>query len=180
MTKIEHDFEWNDRLQDLVDGDLSPEEHAAIEAHVESCAVCANQLAALRALDAELREATPRLALDAAFDERLFARIDSADEARLAKERQRLKDELESDLANLTREWRRTLAIIVPSVLAGIALAFGLAEYFGTAEWMQSLTAQSAGEIGTANAAYLHIVLTSAFGAAVGYTVARWLAPEPG
>ncbi len=176
--KIDHELEWSDRLQDMVDGALAPEEHAIVQAHLESCSSCREQLTTLRAIDAELSEVTPRLALDARFDERLLAQIDSADEARLATERKRIQAELESDLARLAKEWRRTLAIIVPGVLAGIALAFGLAEYFETAEWMRSLTAQSAGEIGGANATYLHIVLTSALGGAIGYIVARWLVAE--
>lgn len=175
MKPIDHELEWSDRLQDLVDGELTPLEHATVEAHLQSCSSCKAQLEALRTLDAELSDAMPSVALDPRFDERLLGHIDSADEARLAAERKRIQAELESDLARLAKEWRRTLAIIVPGVLAGIALAFGLAEYFDTAEWMRSLTAQSAGEIGSANATYLHVVLTSALGGAIGYIVARWL-----
>lgn len=178
MTNMAHELEWSDRLQDWLDGALAPDEQGSVESHLATCASCREHLDALRALDTELSEATPRLSLDASFDARVFAQIASADEARLAADRRRLQAELESDLARLAKQWRRTLAIIAPGVLAGIALAFGLAEYFDTAEWMRSLTAQSAGEIGIVNATHLHMLLTSAVGAAIGYLVARWLARE--
>lgn len=176
MTMDAHDLEWNDRLQDWLDGDLAPDEATQVEAHVDTCDACQAQLAALKEMDQALIAAAPRLKLDESFDARLFAQISSEDEARRAAARERVQQELEAGLASLARDWRRTLAIVIPGVLAGIALAFGLAEYFGTAEWVQSLTARGAGEIGTLNASHLHAIATSAIGAATGYLVARWLA----
>lgn len=175
MTTSDHDLDWNERLQDWLDGDLAAGEQAQVEAHVDSCNACQEQLAALKAVDEALVAAAPRLTLDEDFDARLFAQISSDDEARRAAARERVQQELEAGLTRLARDWRRTLAIIIPGVLAGIALAFGLAEYFDTAEWVQSMTARSAGEIGMLNAMHLHALLTSAIGAATGYLVARWL-----
>ncbi|NLG77159.1 MAG: hypothetical protein GX535_13065 [Xanthomonadaceae bacterium] len=178
MTAADHDLEWNDRLQDWLDGDLAADERTAVEAHVGACDACKEQLALLRTLDASLVAALPRLALDESFDARLFERISSVDEARRAADRARVRQELEADLTKLARDWRHTLAIVIPSVLAGIALAFGLAAYFDTAEWAQTLTARGAGEIGAINATHLHLLLTSAIGAATGYVIARWLTPS--
>lgn len=176
MTTRDHDLEWSERLQDWLDGELAPDERAFVEAHTESCDACRKHLAALSALDGALAAAAPRMSLDESFDARLFAHIASDDEARRAAAREQLQQEIEAGFAKLARDWRRTLGLIIPSVLAGIALAFGLAAYFGTAEWVQSMTAQSAGEIGVLNAMHLHVLLTSAIGAATGYVVARWLA----
>lgn len=176
MTTSDHDLEWGERLQDWLDGDLAPEEQAQLEAHLDTCAECQSQLEALKAVDEALVAAAPRLKLDESFDARLFAEISSDDEARRAAARERVQKELEAGLTSLARDWRRTLAIIIPGVLAGIALAFGLAEYFGTADWVQSITARGAGEIGALNASYVHAIATSAIGAATGYLVAKWLA----
>lgn len=175
MTTRDHDLEWSERLQDWLDGDLAPDERAVVEAHADSCDTCREQLAALRALDDALAAAASHPSLDERFDARLFAHIASDDEARRAAAREQLQQEIEAGLAKLARDWRRTLGLIIPSVLAGIALAFGLATYFDTAEWVQSMTAQSSGEIGTLNAMHLHLLLTSAIGAATGYVIARWL-----
>ena len=178
MTTADHDLEWNDRLQDWLDGDLAADERAAVEAHLSACDACKEQLALLRTLDASLIAAAPRLSLDESFDARLFERISSVDETRRAADRERVRQELEADLTKLARDWRHTLAIVLPSVLAGIVLAFGLAAYFDTAEWMQAFTARSAGEIGVLNATHLHLLLTSAVGAVTGYVIARWLTPS--
>lgn len=175
MTTSEHDLDWNEQLQDWLDGELTAEERSRVEAHIQSCAECQEQVAALKSLDDALTAAAPRLSLDREFDARLFAQIESDDEARRAAARERVKKELEAGLTNLARDWRRTLATIIPSVLAGVAIAFGLAAYFDTAEWVQSIMAQSAGEIGTQNATYLHTIITSAIGAATGYVIARWV-----
>jgi anti-sigma factor RsiW len=177
MTTSNHDLDWNEQLQDWLDGELTHEERARVEAHIESCPSCQQQLAVLKSLDDALVHAAPRLSLDQDFDARLFAQIESDDEARRAAARERVRQELEQGLTKLTRDWRRTLATIIPSVLAGVAIAFGLAEYFDTAAWARSMMAESAGEIGAINAMHLHTILTSAIGAATGYVIARWLTP---
>ena len=44
-----HD-EWNDRLSEYIDGELTPSEHRALEAHLSGCEGCRTDLASLRAV----------------------------------------------------------------------------------------------------------------------------------
>jgi anti-sigma factor RsiW len=173
----EHDFDWNDRLQDWLDGELDPGEQARFDAHLAGCARCTGGLARLQALDLSLRSAAPPPTLDSAFDAKLFAEIDKIDEARRAAARERVQAEIQTELKLLTQNWRRTLGLIVPGVIAGIALAFALAGYFDTAEWTRELATKTAGEIGPSTASFIHMLMTSVVGAAIGYVVARWLTP---
>lgn len=174
----EHDLEWSERLQDWLDGELAPSEQAAFDAHLATCERCQTQLRKLESLDAALRTAAPPVSLDSSFDARLFAQIDEIDEARRAAARQRVQAEIQAELQVLARNWRRTLATIIPGIIAGIALAFAFASYFETADWVRALAERGAGEIGRANAMFIHALLTSAVGGAIGYAVARWMAPN--
>lgn len=174
----QHDLEWTERLQDWLDGELAPSESAELDAHLASCERCQTQLRELESLDAALRSAAPPVALDSSFDARLLAQIDEIDEARRAAARQRIQTEVQAELQLLARNWRRTLATIIPGIIAGIALAFALASYFETADWVRALAERSAGEIGRTNALFLHALLTSAIGGAIGYVVARWMTPN--
>lgn len=174
-THNEHEFQWHSRLQDWLDGALAADEQVAVDAHLETCHACREQLRTLRTLDTALQEAAPQLSLGAGFDARVFAQIDAENHAQRAFERARVQAEIEAQLAQLARDWRRTLGVLIPGVLAGIALAFGFAAYFETADWVRELTAHSTGEIGVANATFLHALLTSGVGAGIGYAVANWL-----
>lgn len=49
--------EWSERISALVDGEATPVERAAVEAHVERCAACADALAGYRDLGEALRGA---------------------------------------------------------------------------------------------------------------------------
>ena len=178
MSNPEHDLEWNDRLQDWLDGESTERERALAESHVASCESCQQKLREFETLDAALKDVSPKLALDAAFDARLFAKIDEASEAQRLQARARAQAEFQAEIHALTRNWRRTLTTILPSVLAGIAIALSLATYFDTTEWTQQLAAQSAGEIKGVDASFIKLLLTSTIGAAIGYVVARWMTAE--
>lgn len=54
-----------ERLPELVHGRLAPGEAARVDAHVAACAACAAELALLRRLSAQIRAATPPLAVEA-------------------------------------------------------------------------------------------------------------------
>lgn len=178
MSSRDHDLEWNERLQDWLDGELDDREHGLTESHLRSCESCQQRLHDLEALDAALIEASPTLTLDASFDARLFERIDEASEVRRAEARARAQAQFQAEIHALSRNWRRTLTTILPSVLAGIAFALGLAMYLDTAEWTQRLAAEGAGEMKGVDASFIHLLFTATLGAAIGYVVARWIAAE--
>jgi anti-sigma factor RsiW len=171
-----HDIEWNDRLQDWLDGDLDAADAAALQAHMAGCAACRARADELQALDRSLRSAAPRLALDDAFDAELFAQIDAVDESKRAEARQRIEQELQQNLQALARGWRRALLFIIPGVIAGVALAFALTWWMNDAGVMRALIAQSAVEFGPGNSGQVQLIATTLLGAALGGLIARWLA----
>jgi anti-sigma factor RsiW len=174
-SQLEHTFDWNDRLQDWVDGDVEPAEAAAIEAHVAGCDLCRAQLHELQRIDAALRKAVPHLALDESFDTRLFARIGEIDEARRAAARRRVEQELKEQMQALRSGWTRTLAAVIPGAVAGVALAFALTAYVFSADIAQPLI-ENAETMMRGDSGTVQIALTTLFGAAIGAGVARWLA----
>ena len=171
----EHELAWNDRLQDWLDGDLTAADAVALQAHLADCAMCRARAAELRELDFNLASAAPHLALDAAFDAKLFAQIDAIDETQRAEARRRVEQELQQNLQALARGWRRALLFIVPGAVAGLALAFGLASWLSDASVMQQLVSESA-RLGSGNSGQVHLIVTTVLGAGVGAMIARWLA----
>jgi anti-sigma factor RsiW len=173
----EHDQQWQGLLHDWLDDALEPDERERLAAHLEQCEECAALLDELTALDRELRTQLRPVALDARFDARLFAQIDTESEASRLAARQRAQAEIAQELQTLTRHWRRTLATLIPGIIAGIALAFAGVNYFA-AEWSAQLD-PGATALGMQSAALLKSLLTAGIGACIGYAVARWLAPTP-
>ena len=171
----EHLLAWNDRLQDWLDGDLSAADSAALQAHMADCEMCRARADELRELDFNLASANPRLALDAAFDAKLLAQIGAIDDSKRAEARQRVEQELQQNLQALARGWRRALLFMVPGVVAGIALAFGLTSWLSDASVMQTLVTESA-KLGEGNSGLVHLAVTTVVGAGVGGMLARWLA----
>ena len=102
----QHALEWNDRLQDWLDGDLADADIAVFTAHLADCPLCQQQLADFEQLENTLQAQSPRLSLDEAFDARLFAQIDAMDETQRAAARQKIEQELQNDLRELTRSWQ--------------------------------------------------------------------------
>ncbi len=175
-SALEHQLEWNDRLQDWLDGDQSPADAAALQAHLADCAMCRARAAELRELDSQLRNAAPRLALDDSFDAKLLAQIDAIDDSQRAEARRRMEQELQQNLQALARGWRRALLFVVPGVIAGVALALGLAWWLADADLMRTLVAQSAAEFGSNNSGQVRLIVMTLLGAGVGGVIARWLA----
>jgi anti-sigma factor RsiW len=172
----EHHLEWNDRLQDWLDGEADAVEGPLIEAHLAGCEICQERLTEFEHLEDELRTVTPALSLDESFDARLFSQIESVDEARRAAARQRLEQELQNNLQALSRSWRRSLAFVVPGIVAGIALAFALVSYFDASGLTGKLVAEGASEFGRNSASWVHMALTAGLGASIGGIMAGWLA----
>ena len=171
-----HDIQWNDRLQDWLDGDLDAADAAALQAHMADCAACRARADELQALDRDLRNANPRLALDDSFDAKIFAQLDAIDETKRAEARRRLEQELQQNLQALARGWRRALLFVVPGVIAGVALAFALAWWLDTGGVMRTLIVQSAAEFGTDNSGQVRLIVMTVLGAGLGGMIARWLA----
>jgi anti-sigma factor RsiW len=171
-----HDIEWNDRLQDWLDGDLDAAETAALQAHIGGCAACRARADELQALDRELRSAAPRIALDDSFDAKIFAQLDEIDDAKRAETRRRLEQELQQNLHALARGWRRALLFVVPGVIAGVALAFALAYWLDTGGVMRTLIVESAAEFGTDKSGQVRLIVMTVLGAGLGGLIARWLA----
>jgi anti-sigma factor RsiW len=171
-----HDIQWNDRLQDWLDGDLDAADTAALQAHMADCAACRARADELQTLDRNLRSAAPRLALDDSFDAKIFAQLDAIDETKRADARRRLEQELQQNLHALARGWRRALFFVVPGVIAGVALAFALAWWLDTGGVMRTLIVQSAAEFGTDNSGQVRLIVMTVLGAGLGGMIARWLA----
>jgi anti-sigma factor RsiW len=182
----DHDALWSDRLLAWVDGDLDAADAAQFEAHRAGCALCERQLRDLAQLDVSLRAALPPIALDESFDKRLFARIDTLDENQRTAARQRAEQEFQQNLQGLARGWKRTLGLVIPGVICGIALAFAVTGWFhgvgvtqnlvveGTRSVMgiDGMSTASSGDMAT----LLRLALTTVLGAGIGTLVARWLA----
>lgn len=169
----EHTLAWIDRLQDWLDGDAAPADGAAFEAHLAGCEICQAQLNEFEGLDEQLQAAVPPIALNETFDRRLFAQIDTIDEAKRTATRQRVEQEFQDNLHALSRSWRRMLAFVIPGAVAGIAVAFALAGILST-EVTHELIASS--DSVARNPELVNIALTTLLGAAMGGGVARWLA----
>ena len=172
----EHHLEWNDRLQDWLDGDVDAADAAALQAHMVDCALCRARAEELQQLDASLRSAAFCLALDDAFDAKILAELEVIDEAKRAEARRRIEQELQQNLQALAHGWRRALLFIVPGVVAGVALALALGWWLADASVMRTLIVQSAAEFGSDNSGQVRLIVMSLLGASLGAVVARWLA----
>lgn len=172
----EHSSQWNDRLQDWLDGELNDADSAAFEAHLSSCRECQQTMAALEELDTALTAAAPPLELNATFDRALFARIDAIDDSKRAEARRRAEQEWQQQMQALSRNWRRTLAFVIPGIVAGIVLAFALMTWLDSSGVTNNLVAQGAAEFGGRSIDFLRIGITATIGAALGMLVAPWLA----
>jgi anti-sigma factor RsiW len=176
MTGYErHLHEWGDRLQDWLDGELAPAARAAFAAHLSACEICREYVGRFEQLDARLTAALPSLALDASFDARLMARIAANDEQLRATKRRALERQIENERLALARGWRRSLVTVVPSVIAGIAVAFSLSAYVGDLQIVRTLITDSAAGLGQNAPTLIKLAVTSITGAGIGLTIARWL-----
>lgn len=172
-----HDHsQWDDSLQDWLDGALNGADSAAFEAHLAHCGRCQQNLGDFEELDTALIDAAPPLELDATFDKRLFAQIDAIDESKRLEARRRLEQEWQQQMQTLTRNWRRTLAFVIPGIIGGMVLAMALVSWLDSSGITNNLVAQGAAELGGRSIDYLRLGITAVVGAAFGMLVAPWLA----
>lgn len=175
-TVPSHSEEWDARLQDWLDGELNTAESAVFEAHLAGCGECQQTFEALQKLDEALVEASPPMELNQQFDQRLFAQIEAFDETKRIEARRRLEQEWQQQMQALSRNWRRTLAFVIPGVIAGIAFAFAVLAWLDSTGITSNLVAQGSAELGSGSTDLLRVGLTAFIGAALGLGVAPWLA----
>lgn len=176
MNEFEqHDSTWNDRLQDLLDGDVDATERGAIESHLATCARCRTHYAQFKRLDVTLsaRLATP--GLDASFDHQVFARIEALDAEARDQALRQADRELQQNLQALARGWRRGLVFIFGGVVAGIALAFAFTAWADSAGIAEKLLGAT-GNLALMPADTLHALVTAVIGAGIGGGISKWLA----
>jgi anti-sigma factor RsiW len=171
MNEREHHLEWNDRLQDWLDG----EPDASFEAHLAGCELCQAQLESLQALDQALQRELPALSPTESFDARLFEKIDAIDENQRLAAREQAERELRENLQALRRGWRRTLAFVIPGIIAGIAIAFAFTLWLDDSGVARTVALEGAHELGSNQAGTIQMALTALLGAGIGLAVARWL-----
>jgi anti-sigma factor RsiW len=175
MSEIEqHDLEWNDRLQDLLDGDVAGPDRAVLETHVAGCARCRAQFAKLKKMDALLHARIDEPVLSPAFDQQVYARINALDTQARDRARRRIDRELQENLELLSQGRRRGLLSMLGGAVAGVALAFALitwADQTGIA----NAVVGAASRVGAGQPGVLHTLVTIVIGATIGAAVSRWL-----
>jgi anti-sigma factor RsiW len=119
-------LDWDERLQDWIDGDRDPSASAALEAHIAGCARCLARRSAFRAVDSALSRGVPRQALSADFDRVLLERIDRIPVSDRAAARARLEQAWQAELGAFSRQWRAALRSMILNALlaAGLLAAF--------------------------------------------------------
>jgi anti-sigma factor RsiW len=174
MSEIEqHDNDWNDRLQDLLDGDVVGAARVALETHVASCARCRIRFARLKKLDTQLQSRIAAPSLSHGFDQQVFARINAHDAQARERARRRIDRELQDNLATLAQGWRRGLISVIGGAVAGMALALALITWTDQTGIANAVV--GAASIGTGYSGLLHTLITIAIGAVIGGAVSRWL-----
>jgi anti-sigma factor RsiW len=175
MSEIEqHDLEWNDRLQDLLDGDVEGPDRATLEAHVASCARCRAQFAKLKKLDALLHARIDEPHLSPSFDQQVYARINALDTRARDRARRRIDRELQENLETLAQFRRRGLLSMLGGAVAGVALAFALITW-ADQTGITNAVVGAASRAGAGQPGILHTLLTIVIGATIGAAVSRLL-----
>lgn len=176
MSDIEHhDFEWNDRLQDLIDGDAVGSARAATEAHIASCKRCRSQFTQLKKLDALLQSSVERPGPGASFDNQVFARIAAFDAQGRETARRRVDRELKDNLERLAHDSRRRLVGVVGGATAGAALVVALMGWMNQTGVANALVGAASNSVGGGHTGTIHTFVMLAIGATVGALVSRWV-----
>ena len=122
--------DWEERLQDWIDGDLDPAQSAAFDEHIAGCLSCHARMNALQALDAALSRSFSQETPEESFDRRVLERIAAAATADRAAARARVEREWRDQMAALSRQWRNAWRSMILNGLAGAALLVALSTTF--------------------------------------------------
>jgi len=176
MSASAHNPQWHDRLQDLVDGELSGHDRAVTEAHLAECSTCRSHLIELQRIDAALKERTPHISLDPAFDRTLLARIHAVDSGAQERARRRIEQEFQDSVQELAQGWRRGLALLAGGVIAAIALALAVLSWIDATGVAAKLVSGAADGLGARHAAATILLISAVIAGSIGAVVGRWLA----
>jgi anti-sigma factor RsiW len=172
-----HGADWGQRLEEWRDGLASGADATAIETHVASCDECQDYLEALEQIDAALSSTLHISALSADFDLQLWSRIGSSDDIQRTLAKQRAQEQMQQELAALTRNWRRRVALMIPGLLAGIAIAFWFASLVNGSDAMTTFATLLQQKLGVSTGQLVQSIVTGLLGGAVGMAMSQWIVP---
>ena len=124
-------FEWQERLQDWIDGDLDLAHRIAVDEHLANCAACRAHLSALRSLDAALTVGVVTQTLDVTFDRRVVDGLSAASETARVAARLRLEREWRDQQTALSHQWHDVWKSLTLNALAATAVLIALLTAFG-------------------------------------------------
>lgn len=175
MNEFEqHDTTWDDRLQELLDGDVEFAERVSIESHISLCTRCRRRYSKLKRLDAQLSTKLRSSHLDATFDRQIFARIEALEAHGRDHARRRAEQELNENLATLARDWRRRLLLLVTGAIGGITIALAVVGWADASGISAELLSQIQ-RLGAADTSF-RAVMTMLTGAVAGAGISGWFA----
>jgi len=122
--------DWEERLQDWIDGDLDPAQLAAVAEHIASCTSCHARLNSLRAVDAALSRSFSRSTLEESFDREVLDHIARATNTDRVAARVRIEQEWQIQIAALSDQWRNVWKSIILNAVAGVAVLIALTTAF--------------------------------------------------
>lgn len=140
MAEIPGNGDWDERLQDWLDGDLGPGEAAAVATHIASCTACQTRASALQAIDTALAEAFSQPRLTASFDRHVLERVATTRQADQAAARARAEREWQEQKATLAHQWHSAWRSTLLNTLAGVALLICVLTTFGALPVFSHLT----------------------------------------
>jgi anti-sigma factor RsiW len=130
VSKAPEHCDWEERLQNWIDGDLHPAQFAAVAEHIASCTSCHARMNRLRAVDAALSGSFSQATLDESFDRKVFERIASAAKTDRVAARARIEREWQDQIAALSDQWRDVWKVIILNAVAGVAVLIALTTAF--------------------------------------------------
>lgn len=173
-----HGADWGQRLDEWRDGLASAAEATAIETHVARCDECQDYLEALEDIDAALSSGVHVPALSADFDMKIWSRIGSSDDIQRTLAKQRAQEEMQQQLAALNVGWRRRVMLMIPGVLAGIALAVWFGSLISGSDAMRTFATMLQQNLGASAGQLIQTIATGLLGGALGLAMSQWIVPS--
>jgi anti-sigma factor RsiW len=173
-----HGPDWSQRLEEWRDGLADAAESAAIETHLASCTECQDYLEALNQIDAALSTKLQVAALSADFDSKIWSRIDASNDIQRALAKQRAQEDLQQQLAALNAGWKRKVLLMIPGLVAGIALAVWVGSLLTGTGLMASFATMLQQSLGPSMGQLIQTLATGFLGGAIGLAMSQWVVPS--